>query len=95
MNWKKRLLTLTLTLGLLGTALAGCTQPAGDSAGSPSPSASGAPEAYPSASAPAESATGEKVDGGTLIMCEPTDISSLNILYETGLSMVMPSSPVS
>ena len=32
MNWKKRLLTLTLTLGLLGTALAGCTQPAGDSA---------------------------------------------------------------
>ena len=84
MNWKKRLLTLTLTLGLLGTALAGCTQPAGDSAGSPSPSASGAPEASPSASAPAESATGEKVDGGTLIMCEPTDISSLNILYETG-----------
>lgn len=84
MNWKKRLLTLTLTLGLLGTALAGCTQPAGDSAGSPSPSASGAPEASPSASTPVESATGEKVDGGTLIMCEPTDISSLNILYETG-----------
>ena len=82
MNWKKRLLTLTLTLGLLGTALAGCTQPAGDSAGSPS--ASGTPEVSPSASTPAESATGEKVDGGTLIMCEPTDISSLNILYETG-----------
>ena len=93
MNWKKRLLTLTLTLGLLGTALAGCTQPAGDSAGSPSPSASGAPEASPSASAPAESATGEKVDGGTLIMCEPTDISSLNILYETvdeGMTMLKP-----
>ena len=83
MNWKKRLLTLlTLTLGLLGTALAGCTQPASDPSGSPS--ASGTPEASPSASAPEASATGEKVDGGTLIMCEPTDISSLNILYETG-----------
>lgn len=80
MNWKKRLLTLTLTLGLLATALAGCTQTAAGPSGSPS--ASGTPEASPSA--PAESATGEKVDGGTLIMCEPTDISSLNILYETG-----------
>lgn len=82
MNWKKRLLTLTLTLGLLGTALAGCAQTAGDPSGSPS--ASGTPETSPSASTPVESATGEKVDGGTLIMCEPTDISSLNILYETG-----------
>ena len=80
MNWKKRLLTLTLTLGLLATALASCTQTAAGPSGSPS--ASGTPEASPSA--PAESATGEKVDGGTLIMCEPTDISSLNILYETG-----------
>lgn len=80
MNWKKRLLTLTLTLGLLATALAGCTQTAAGPSGSPS--ASGTPEASPSA--PAESATGEKGDGGTLIMCEPTDISSLNILYETG-----------
>lgn len=82
MNWKKRLLTLTLTLGLLGTALVGCAQTAGDPSGSPS--ASGTPETSPSASTPVESATGEKVDGGTLIMCEPTDISSLNILYETG-----------
>ena len=82
MNWKKRLLTLTLTLGLLGTALAGCAQTAGDPSGSPS--ASGTPETSPSASTPVESASGEKVDGGTLIMCEPTDISSLNILYETG-----------
>ena len=80
MNWKKRLLTLTLTLGLLATALASCTQTAAGPSGSPS--ASGTPEASPSA--PAESTTGEKVDGGTLIMCEPTDISSLNILYETG-----------
>ena len=82
MNWKKRLLTLTLTLGLLGTALAGCGQTAGTPSGSPS--ASGTPEVSPSASTPAESPAGEKVDGGTLIMCEPTDISSLNILYETG-----------
>ena len=82
MNWKKRLLTLTLTLGLLGTALAGCAQTAGDPSGSPS--ASGTPETSPSVSTPVESATGEKADGGTLIMCEPTDISSLNILYETG-----------
>lgn len=54
MNWKKRLLTLTLTLGLLGTALAGCAQTAGDPSGSPS--ASGTPETSPSASTPVESA---------------------------------------
>ena len=82
MNWKKRLLTLTLTLGLLGTALAGCSQPASEPSGSPS--ASGTPEVSPTVSASEEGTTGEKVDGGTLIMCEPTDISSLNILYETG-----------
>ena len=31
-----------------------------------------------------EEATGEKIEGGSIVRAMPTDISSLNILYETG-----------
>ncbi len=74
---KRTILCLALALGLLGTTLAGC----GDQT---TAEATPAPTSDPQESAAPSSSGGEKVDGGTLIMCEPTDISSLNILYETG-----------
>lgn len=70
---KKKLISLTLALLMLGVVLTGCSGSSGE-------------ETSSQPTQPAESDSGGETEsaGGTLIMSEPTDISSLNIIYETG-----------
>ena len=70
---KKKLISLTLALLMLGVVLAGCSGGSNE-------------ETSSQPTQPAESVSGGETEsaGGTLIMSEPTDISSLNIIYETG-----------
>ncbi|NCE63261.1 ABC transporter substrate-binding protein [Pseudoflavonifractor sp. 524-17] len=82
----KKITSMALALLTAGALLSGCGTPASNTppadTTSPAPSSTPAPSTAPEASTPPTG--GERVDGGTLIMCEPSDISSLNIIYETG-----------